>query len=206
VGLLSALVALAVGVPLGTWAGYRGGWADAVVGRTIETVLCFPTLVLLLALLAARPPWLETFGDVSRVALVLGAVGWVPVARFTRGEVLRIVRSDAVASARAIGAAPGRVLVRHVLPASVAPALVTAAFAVAAAIGVEASLSFLGLGVRPPTPTWGGLLAEARQHVTHAWWMVAFPGVALFALLLGCTLVAEGIRDALDPRTPRQRP
>lgn len=204
VGLLSALLAVAIGVPLGTWAGYRRGWADVVVSRSIEAVLCFPTLVLLLALLAARPPWLEAMGDVARISIVLGAVGWVPVARYTRGEVLRVVGSDVVAAARAVGASPARILWRHVLPASLAPVLVTAAFAVAGAVGVEASLSFLGLGVRPPTPSWGGLLAEARQHVTTAWWMVAFPGAALFGLLLGCTLLAEGIRDALDPRSRRR--
>ena len=201
IGLLSALVALAVGIPVGGIAGYARGWADAIAMRAIEAVLCFPSLLLLLALLAAPPEWLASVHDVVRISIVLGAVGWVPIARYLRGEVLRISASDAVVAARAVGASPARILVRHVLPGALAPVLVTAAFAAAAAIVIEASLSFLGLGVSAPTSTWGGLLAEARDHVTLAWWMVLFPGIALFATLLGCNLVGEGLRDALDPHT-----
>jgi peptide/nickel transport system permease protein len=200
IGLLSAIVALAIGIPLGAVAGYARGWTDAIAMRAIEAVLCFPTLLLLLALLAAPPEWLGALHDVVRISIVLGAVGWVPVARYLRGEVLRISNSEAVTAARAIGASPTRILVLHVLPGALAPVLVTAAFAAASAIVVEASLSFLGLGVSAPTSTWGGLLAEARDHVTLAWWMVLYPGLALFATLLGCNLVGEGLRDALDPR------
>ena len=200
IGLLSAVVALVIGIPVGALAGYARGLTDAIAMRAIEAMLCFPTLLLLIALLAAPPEWLGALNDVVRISMVLGAVGWVPVARYLRGEVLRIAASEAVAGARAIGASPARVLVKHVVPGALAPVLVTAAFAAASAIVVEASLSFLGLGVSAPTATWGGLLAEARDHVTLAWWMVAFPGLALFATLLGCNLVGEGLRDALDPR------
>jgi len=201
VGLLSAVLALAIGAPLGLVAGYARGLADAAVSRVVEAVLCFPTLVLLLALLSARPPWLAGVGDVTRISIVLAAVGWVPVTRYLRAEVLRVAASDAVAAARGLGASPWRIVVRHVLPASLAPVLVTASFAVASAVVVEATLSFLGLGVAPPRATWGGLLADAREHVGTAWWLVAFPGSALFVTLLACNLVGEGLRDALDPRS-----
>jgi peptide/nickel transport system permease protein len=199
VGLLSALLALGVGIPLGALAGYRGGLADAAVSRLVEAGLCFPTLLLLLALLSAAPAWLRELPDAVRIALVLGGTGWIPVARYLRGEFLRLGRSDRVAAARASGATPLRIVMRHLLPAALAPVLVTAAFTVAGSITLEAALSFLGLGVRPPVPTWGGLLTEARTYVDRAWWLALFPGAALFVTLSACALVGEGLRDWLDP-------
>ncbi|MBZ5640674.1 MAG: ABC transporter permease [Acidobacteriia bacterium] len=200
VGLLTASLALLVGVPLGALAGYRGGTFDAVVSRGIEAFLCFPSLLLALALLAASPAWLAALPDGLRVAIVLGVTGWTTVARYLRGEFLRLKGSEIVEAARASGAGHLRIAVRHVLPSALAPVLVTAAFAVGAAILLEAALSFLGLGVRPPTASWGGLLTEARVHVESAWWLALFPGIALFAAVLACNLVGEGIRDLLDPR------
>ncbi len=205
VGLLSALLALVVGIPLGAVAGYTGGVADAAVSRAVETVLCFPTLLLLLAILGAAPAWLRSLPDPLQIALVLGATGWVPVTRFLRGEFLRLRTSDAISAARASGAGHVRIVVRHLLPAALAPVLVTAAFTVAGAIALEAALSFLGLGVRPPVPTWGGLLTEAHTHVGRAWWLALFPGAALFAALLACSLLGEGLRDRLDPRAGGRR-
>jgi peptide/nickel transport system permease protein len=200
VGLLSAGFALLIGVPLGVLAGYRGRWADAVVSRVIEAVLCFPTLLLVLALLATAPAWLRSLSDVLRIALVLGLTGWVPVARYLRAEFVKLKGSEMVLAARSLGGRHLRVAALHILPSALAPVLVTAAFTVGAAIGLEAALSFLGLGVRPPVPTWGGLLAEAREHVDRAWWLAVFPGAALFAALLSCNLLGEGLRDLLDPR------
>lgn len=201
VGLLAALCALLVGLPLGAVAGYWGGWADAAVSRAIETLLCFPTLLLALAILTGAPPGLTGMSDVPRIAIVLGLTGWIPVARYLRGEFLRLNGSEMVLAARALGGGNLRVIVRHILPAALAPVLVTTAFAVAGAIAVEASLSFLGLGVRPPVATWGGLLADAREQVDRAWWLALFPGAALFLALLGCNLIGEGLRDLLDPRS-----
>jgi len=200
VGLLSALFALLLGLPLGALAGYRGGWADAVVSRGLETFLCFPSLLLILVILAAEPGWLSGLSDVLRIALVLGVTGWMAVARYLRAEFLKLEGSDMVAAARASGSGHWRIAVRHILPCSMAPVLVTAAFAVGAAIALEAALSFLGLGVRPPASTWGGLLYDAREQVDRAWWLALFPGVALFLAVLGCNLLGEGVRDLLDPR------
>jgi peptide/nickel transport system permease protein len=200
VGLLSAGFALLIGVPLGAVAGYRGGWADAAVSRLVEAVLCFPSLLLVLALLAASPTWFRGMSDVLRIALVLGLTGWMPVARYLRAEFMKLKRSEMVLAARSVGAGHLRVAVRHILPSAMAPVLVTAAFAVGAAIALEAALSFLGLGVRPPVASWGGLLADARVHVDRAWWLALFPGMALFLTVLGCNLVGEGVRDLLDPR------
>jgi len=202
VGLLSASFALLIGLPLGALAGYRGRWADAVVSRAIEAVLCFPTLLLVLALLTTAPSWLRSMSDVLRIALVLGLTGWVPVARYLRAEFVKLKGSDMVLAARSLGGGHFRVAALHIMPSALAPVLVTAAFTVGAAIALEAALSFLGLGVRPPVPTWGGLLAEAREHVDRAWWLAIYPGAALFMALLSCNLIGEGLRDLLDPRRP----
>jgi peptide/nickel transport system permease protein len=205
VGLLTGAFALLVGVPLGALAGYRGGTADALISRCVEAFLCFPSLLLALALVATAPPWIAALPDGIRIALVLGVTGWTPVARYLRGEFLRLRGSEMVMAARASGAGHLRIAFRHLLPSALAPVLVTAAFAVGAAILLEAALSFLGLGVRPPTATWGGLLTEARVHVERAWWLALFPGTALFASVLACNLVGEGIRDLLDPRSRETR-
>ena len=200
VGLLSTLIALVIGFPLGTWAGYRGGLADAAVSRAIETVLAVPRLVLALALLAVAPPWLDGLPSPARVALVLGAVGWTRVARYLRAEFARLRGSPVVASARAAGAGHWRIITRHLLPASLAPVLVTVAFSVANAVAGEAALSFLGLGVDPPGASWGALLGDARSHVGEAWWLALFPGLALFATVLACNWTGEGVRRRLDPK------
>lgn len=204
VGLLSAAFALLVGIPLGAWAGYRGGWADFAVSRAVETVLSFPTLLLVLAVLTVAAGKLDRLSDVTRIAIVLGLTGWMPIARYLRAEFLKLRESDMVSAARALGVPDLRIAWRHILPSAMAPVLVTAAFAVGAAIGVEAALSFLGLGVRPPHATWGVLLADSREQIDRAWWLALFPGLALFWAILGCNLVGEGLRDLLDPRTGRR--
>jgi peptide/nickel transport system permease protein len=202
VGLIAALCALGLGIPLGVWAGYRGGWPDRIISRLVEALLCFPALLLLIGLLAAMPAWLAAVPEVLRIGLVLGLTGWIPVARFMRGEVIRIRQAPMVEAARSLGLEDGRILRQYVLPHAMAPVRITGAFTVAGAIAGEAALSFLGLGVPPPTPTWGGLMAEALEQLGGAWWLVLFPGIALFVTVLGCNLVGEGIRDWLDPRKP----
>lgn len=201
VGLLAAALALLVGVPLGAAAGYFRGPTDWLVSRVIEAVLCVPSLLLALALLTSAPRWLDELPDALRLAVVLSATGWTPVARYLRAEFLRLAASDMMIAARSSGAGHLRIVARHLLPSALAPVLVTAAFAVAAAILLEAALSFFGLGVRPPVPTWGGLLGEAKRSVEVGWWLVVFPGACLFLAVLACNLVGEGVRDLLDPRS-----
>ena len=200
VGVVAAALALLVGAPLGALAGFRGGAIDAIVSRAVEATLAVPALLLALALLSSAAGWLAVLPESMRLAIVIGVTGWMPAARYVRAEFAKLRGSDLVAAARAMGASDLRIMTRHVLPSAVAPVLVTAAFSVGAAIVLEAGLSFLGLGVHPPTSTWGSLLAEAREQVRSAWWPVLFPSVALFLSTTGCSLVAEGIRDALDPR------
>lgn len=203
VGLWTALLSLAAGAPLGALAGYRGGWTDSVISRAIEAVLCVPSLLVALALLAATPPWLSSLSEPMRIAVVLALTGWTPASRYLRGEFLRLRSSEMVAAARSSGASPLRIAIRHVLPSAFTPVLVTAAFSVGAAILLEAALSFLGLGVSPPTATWGGLLRDARIRGESAWWLTLFPGCCLFLAVLSCNMVGEGLRDMLDPRSKR---
>ena len=201
VGVLSAGIALAIGIPLGIAAGAGPGWLDATVGRISEAVLALPTLLLALALIAIAEVHLQRLDDTLRVALVLGLSGWVPVSRYVRGEFLRLRRGSLAAAATAAGCPRARVLWIHLLPNALAPVWVTAAFGVAGAITAESALSFLGLGVQPPTPTWGSLLADGRAHVDQAWWLIVAPGAAMFAAILACSLVGEGLRDRFDPRS-----
>jgi len=201
IGLLASTLSLAIGVPLGALAGFRGGWTDSAISRLIETLACLPTLLLAIALLAMAPAFLNGIPDVVRVALVVAFSGWIPVARYMRGEFLRLKKAVMIDAARASGATDLRIVVRHLLPASLAPVLVTASFAAAAAILVEAALSFLGLGIRPSQPTWGRLLSDAREQIDQGWWLAVLPGLALYAAVLGFNLIGEGVRALLDPRT-----
>ena len=203
VGLTAATLSILVGLPLGALAGYRGGLVDAVIARSIEASMCFPALVVTIALLSIDPPWLRILPDTLRIAFALALVGWTPAARYLRAEFQRLRGSDAIASARAAGATHARIVVMHLLPRSVGPVLVTLAFAIGASSLAEASLSFLGVGIAPPTASWGELLFQAQQHVGTAWWLALFPGAALFALVLGCNRLAEEIRDWMDPQSQR---
>jgi len=199
VGFTAATLSLLIGLPLGAIAGYRGGAADSAIARAIEAAMCFPALVVTIALLSIDPAWLRALPETLRIACALAVVGWTPAARYLRAEFQRLRNSDAIASARASGAGHARIVFRHLLPRSVAPVLVTLAFAVSAASLAEATLSYLGVGISPPTASWGEMLFQAQHHVGSAWWLAVFPGAALFMLVLGCNRLAEGIRDWLDP-------
>lgn len=200
VGLGTAAFAIIIGLPLGALAGYRGGACDALVSRLIEAVLCFPSLLLALALLTIAPPWLDRLPETLRLATALGLVAWTPAARYIRAEFLRLRGSDSVHAARIVGAGHLRIVLRHLVPQSLAPVLVTTAFGAGAAALAEASLSFIGLGVSPPTASWGEMLLEAMRHMGSAWWLALFPGLALFVTVYGFNCLAEGFRAWLDPR------
>jgi peptide/nickel transport system permease protein len=198
VGFVATLIALTLALLAGGSAAWAGGLWDALVCRLIEAFLCFPFLVLVLLAVAWGPAALGSTPDGVRVAVVIGCLGWPGMARLLRAELLRLKTSDLARSAIAAGASPPRLLLRHLLPNASGPLLVAAAFFFGAAILSEASLSVLGFGVRPPQPSWGGMLREAGEYFGSAWWLALFPGLALFATLLGLNLVAEGLRTTRD--------
>jgi peptide/nickel transport system permease protein len=195
VGLLATMMALIVGCFLGAMAGYYGGVADWLVSRLIEVVLCFPLLFLALAIVAFFGPSIWT------IMIALGLTTWTSEARYVRGEFLRIREMEFAYAARASGARDARIIFRHLLPNAFAPVLVSASFGVAYAILTESALSFLGLGVPLPTATWGSILASAKQFIEYAWWLVVFPGVAIFLTVAAFNIIGDRFRDALDPRS-----
>jgi ABC-type dipeptide/oligopeptide/nickel transport system permease subunit len=195
-GVVSQLIALLLGLTLGLAAGYRGGWVDELVMRLADVTLAFPTLLLLIAMAAALQPSLGV------VFLTIGVVGWAGMARLVRGQVLVVRQLEFVQASRALGARDVRIVLQHVLPSVIAPVLIAATLGVAAAIMAESALSFLGLGVQPPTPSWGSMIADGRDlnQLRHAPWTSVAPGFAIGAAVLGFNLLGDALRDARDPR------
>jgi ABC-type dipeptide/oligopeptide/nickel transport system permease subunit len=196
VGFVSQAIALTLGVTLGLVAGYYGRWVDELVMRLADITLAFPTLLLLIAMAAAFEPSLTT------VCVTIGVVGWAGMARLIRGQVLVTRQLEFVQAARALGASDRRIIAWHLLPNVIAPVVIAATLGVAGAIMAEAALSFLGLGVQPPTPSWGSMIASARDlmQLRTAPWTSVFPGLAIGAAVLGFNLLGDSLRDALDPR------
>jgi peptide/nickel transport system permease protein len=199
VGLLSAAALFVIGAAVGVLAGYFGGWVDLLLSRGIEVVLCFPAFFLVLLVLASTDP--DALPPVLAISLVIAVVGWPSVARLVRAEVLALREAEFVVAARALGVPPARVLLVHVLPNAVGPAIVAASFAIGSGALVEAALSYLGFGVRVPVPSWGSLVNESRS--AEHWWLQLFPGLAILASVACYNLVGDAVREALDPRTPR---
>ncbi len=196
IGLVSAAIAVGVGCLVGAIAGYSGRSLDGLLMRTSDMVLAFPRLVLLLVLMALvehRSFWL--------VVLVLGLTSWMDTARLVRGEVLSLRQREFVLASRALGLSPWRIITRHLLPNAVAPALVSATLLVAHVIQLEAGLSFLGLGVSPPTAAWGAMVADGVRYLVDAPWVAGFPGLAILVAVVSVQAVGDGLRDALDPRS-----
>jgi peptide/nickel transport system permease protein len=194
VALLAAVIALLVGSFFGAIAGFYGGWVDWLVSRLIEIVLCFPFLFLVLGIVALFRP------SVYTIVIALGVTTWTDAARYVRGEIMRIRELEFAHAARASGARDARIIFRHLLPNALAPALVSANFSVATAILTESALSFLGIGVPLPAPTWGGILSIAELYIEFAWWLVLYPGVAIFTTVAAFNVVGDRFREALDPR------
>jgi peptide/nickel transport system permease protein len=199
VGVVVVSVSSFVGVVMGSIAGYFGGRADELISRVIDILLAFPGLLLAIALVAVLGP------SLGNVILALSLIGWVGYARLVRGQVLRAREFEFVLAARALGATTSRILMRHVIPTTLPAVTVQATLGMGAAILAEAALSFLGLGVQPPTPSWGTMLSGGRAHLLDAPHLTIFPGLAIAVLVLGCNFLGDGLRDVLDPATNRQR-
>jgi peptide/nickel transport system permease protein len=194
VGLTAVGIAGVLGVCLGLVAGYYGRWLDDLLMRLGDIQLAFPILVLAIAILAVLG------SSLANVILVLGLSGWVTYARIVRGETLSLKQREFIEAARALGVPDRLILWRHIFPNVLPPVSVVATFSVARVIIAEASLSFLGLGIPPPAPSWGAMLDEGRNYITTAWWLALFPGLAILLLVLGINLVGDWVRDVLDPR------
>lgn len=195
VGFAATALAIVVGSFFGAMAGYYGGAIDWVVSRVIEVVLCFPFLFLVLAIVALFKPSIWT------IMIALGLTSWTSEARYIRAEFLRVREMEFAHAARASGARDSRIIFRHLLPNSLAPVLVSASFGVANAILVESALSFLGLGVAVPMASWGSILSVAQIYIDYAWWLVVFPGLAIFTTVAAFNVIGDRFRDALDPRS-----
>lgn len=194
VGLSAVLISGVLGMAIGLVSGYFGGKVDDFFMRLADIQLAFPFILLAIAVIGVLGPSLRN------IIIVIGVSSWVVYARVVRGEVLSIREREFVQAAIALGSRDVRVLVRHVLPNAFTPWLVVATLDMARVIVLESALSFLGLGVQPPTPTWGGMLADGRVYLSTAWWLATFPGLAILVTVLGINLLGDGLRDTLDPR------
>jgi len=193
IGVVSALIGTVVGSAVGALAGFYGGWIDNVLMRITDVVYSIPTLPLLIVLAS------YTAATAGSMALVIGLLSWMTTARVVRGEVLSIKEMAYVEAARSLGATHGRLILHHILPNAVGPIVVGATLTVGNAIIVESSLSFLGLGVQPPTPTWGNMLMDAQATMASSPWLTIFPGVAILLVVLAVNFIGDGLQDALDP-------
>ena len=194
VGFVAVGIATLIGLLVGSLAGYYGGCVDQALMRLVDLMLCFPTLFLILAVIAMLEP------SIWNIMVVIGLTSWMGVARLVRAEFLSLREREFVVAARALGSSDLRLILRHLLPNSLAPVMVSATLGVAGAILIESALSFLGLGVQPPTPSWGNILTMGKDNIEIAWWLSVFPGLAILVTVMSYNLLGEGIREAIDPR------
>jgi peptide/nickel transport system permease protein len=194
VGFVAVGIATLIGTILGTISGYYGGIVDMLIMRAVDLMLCFPSFFLILTVIAVLEP------SIWNIMAVIGFTSWMGVARLIRAEILTIREREFILAARSQGAGDLRIIIKHIIPNAMAPVLVSATLGVAGAILTESALSFLGIGVQPPTPSWGNMLTAGKDNLEYAWWLSLFPGVAILITVLGYNLLGEGIRDALDPR------
>ncbi|MBW3554745.1 MAG: ABC transporter permease [Gemmatimonadetes bacterium] len=194
IGFIAVAIAIILGSLLGAIAGYIGGKVDAAIMRFTDMVMAFPRLILLIMIIALFEP------SLTLIILVLGLTQWPGTARLVRGEVLSLREQEYIQAARALGFGRWRIILRHLIPNVLAPVIVAATLGIGNTIVLEAGLSFLGMGIQPPTPSWGTLVADGRQNLIGAWWVATFPGLAIVVTVLAFNLVGDGLRDALDPR------
>jgi len=194
IGFIAVAISITLGTLIGAFAGYFGGIVDSILMRFTDMMLSFPRLVLLIVVIALFEP------NIYLVVIVLGLTGWMGTARLVRGEVLSLREREFVQAARALGMGDWRIIFRHVIPNTMAPVIVSATLGIGQTILTEASLSFLGLGVQPPTPSWGNMVSDGRDALINAWWIATFPGIAIVVTVVAFNLLGDGLRDALDPR------
>lgn len=194
VGICAVILAGLIGVILGLLSGYYGGLVDSTIMRTVDAFLAIPNILFMLVILAVLGPSLIT------LILVLGFTNWVKYARIIRSEVLSVKERDFVKAARTVGASDRRIIITHILPNVISSFIVVSTLSVATTIIAEASLSFLGLGIQPPTVSWGGMLSDGRQYLATSWWVATFPGIAITITVLGIMFLGDWLRDVLDPR------
>lgn len=199
VGFLGVAISAAIGVALGLIAGYFRGRLDQVISRAIDTFMAVPFIVLALSVIAVVGP--QGGDNILLVVVILGVTGWIDFARVVRGEVLAVAELEYVEAARALGQHRAWIIMRHVFPNVAAPIIVLVTLNIGTVIIAESSLSFLGLGVQPPTVTWGIMLADGRNHLATSWWLATFPGLAITLTTLGMILLGDWVRDVFDPRT-----
>lgn len=196
VGVTTVVISLSIGLAIGSLSGYFGGWADQLLMRGVDILMAFPGILLAIAFTAVLGPGLD------HVILALCLIGWTGYARLVRGEILSLREREFVQAARALGCKPSRVIVQHLLPNLLPPLLIQATFGLAAAVIAEGSLSFLGLGVEPPTPSWGSMLNDGRQFLLVAPHLTTYPGIAIMITVFGLNLVGDGLQDRLQTRGP----
>jgi peptide/nickel transport system permease protein len=198
IGFVAVGISIAIGAIIGSVSGYFGGWVDTIMMRFVDMMMCIPSFFLILTVAAMLRP------SIWYVAAVIGLTGWMGTSRLVRAEFLTLRETDYVQAARAVGAGPLRIIFRHILPNALPPVFVSAVLGVSGAILAEASLSYLGFGVQPPDPSWGNIVADGRQYILDAWWLIVFPGVAIFVTTLAFYVTGEGLRAALDPKETKR--
>ncbi len=194
IGFIATAISITIGTLIGAVAGYFGGKTDAILMRFTDMVLAFPRLVLLIMIVALFSP------SIAVIIVVLGLTQWPGTTRIVRGDVLSLREREFIQAARSLGFGRMRIILRHLIPNVLAPVIVTATLGIGNTIVLEAGLSFLGMGVQPPTPTWGSMVADGKDSLIGAWWVATFPGLIIVAVVLAFNLVGDGLRDALDPR------
>lgn len=197
VGFVAVGISTLIGMILGALSGYYSGLIDRIVMRFVDVMLCFPSFFLILAVIAFVGP------SIWNIMIVIGVTSWMGVARLVRAEFLSIRERDFVQAAISQGASDARIIFLHILPNAMAPVLVAATLGIASAVLIESGLSFLGIGVQPPDPSWGNMLTEGKDNIEIAWWLSLFPGMAILITVMGYNMLGEGIRDSLDPRLRR---
>jgi len=194
VGFVSVGIAVIIGIILGAISGYYGGIVDEIIMRFVDLMMCFPAFFLILAVIALLEP------SIWNIMIVIGVTGWMGIARLVRAEILSIKNKEYVMSAKAMGFSEFRIIFKHVLPNALSPIYVIATLGIGGAILTESALSFLGIGVQPPTASWGNILTQAKDNIEVAWWLSLYPGLAIFLTVMGYNLLGEGLRDIFDPR------